>query len=124
MVGSIGAVLALSPGKDDGGIEFVSSFAPEKRLNPFSEDEEERAVAYDRLQSMVDKIGGVFVSQVAALRGMEEDEIRATRGGLFIGTDAVGARLADGVGTLEQLLEAYGGTEATSTVGFAASGGD
>lgn len=108
MAGSIGAVLAVAnrADEDEEVLEFVSSFAPDKRLDPFSPDADEATRARAKLQALVDKVGTVFAENVADLRGMTVEDVMATRGGMFVGTDAVGAGLADDVGTLEQLVSA------------------
>lgn len=121
MAGGVGAVLSLTDtsGRDaEEGIqrmEFVSSFATDKRLNPFSDDREAAENAATKLQALVDTLGDIFVEMVAANRNMSPEAIRATKGGILIGNTAVEVGLADGVGTLEGLIESYSVGADTST---------
>ncbi len=111
MVGSIGAVLGVvdrSKQDEKRGIkrmQFVSAQSPDKRVDPFSDDQGEQDRARVILQGLVDKLGAVFVEKVAGYRGMSAEEVMGTKGGLVIGSDAVAAGLADGVGTLEGIIE-------------------
>lgn len=124
MAGSIGAVIAVTNYPLREGVErmeFVSAFAPDKRLDPFSDDAEEASRARAKLQGIVDKVGTVFAANVAEFRGMSVEAVMATQGGLFVGTDAVDVGLADGVGTLEQLVTALsGGSGAAEPMSLAA----
>jgi ClpP class serine protease len=115
MLGSIGAVLSVvdrSAQDEEVGIkrmEFVSSVSPDKRVDPFSDDADEAARARVKIQGLVDRIGNVFVEVVASYRGVEESAITRHKGGLLLGADAVDGGLADGLGTLEGLIEAFSG---------------
>jgi len=130
MLGSIGAVLSVvdySKQDEMEGIqrmEFVSSVSPDKRVDPFSEDADEAARAKAKIQGLVDRIGNVFVEVVASYRGVEESAITRHKGGILLGSDAVSGGLADGVGTLEGLIEAYSdgaGSAPTNQQSLAAS---
>ena len=56
--------------------------------------------AQARMQGLIDVIYGLFTSTVAQHRAsLNEDAIRATEAGLYIGQDAVAAGLADMIGT-------------------------
>lgn len=118
LVGSIGAVMQVidRSGQDEKrGIrrmEFVSSFSPDKRLKPFSDNTDEAVAAQAKLQNIVDRTGQVFVEMVASYRGVTEESIKATKGGLFVGADAVDAGLADRMGTLEGLIDQFTGRSA------------
>jgi ClpP class serine protease len=120
MVGSIGAVLGVvdrSARDEKQGIkrmEFVSAQSPDKRVDPFSDDQGEKDRARAILQGLVDKMGAVFVEKVAGYRGMSAEAVIETKGGLLIGSDAVAAGLADGVGTLEGIIDALTGASAES----------
>lgn len=128
MVGSIGAVIGVTSyaeaDKKRGiqRMEFVSSQSPDKRVDPFSDDEGEQARANTVLQGLVDKMAGVFIEKVAGYRDMTEEAIMATKGGILIGADAVEAGLADSIGTLEGLIDSLGGstTAAPALMSFAA----
>lgn len=117
IVGSIGAVLSLvdySKQDEERGIqrmELVSSQSPDKRVDPFSEDKGEAERAKLILQGLVDRLGAVFIEKVSGFRGISDEEIMATKGGLLIGSDAVEAGLADRVGTLEGLIEQFSGAD-------------
>lgn len=101
-VGSIGVVLAVrdpAAGKAS-SIEFVSSQSPRKRPNPTTE------AGRQALQDLVDHTAEVFVSAVAAQRGVSEATVLADfgQGGVMVGRRAVEAGLADAVSTFDQTL--------------------
>jgi signal peptide peptidase SppA len=130
MLGSIGAVIGVtdySKMDEAEGIrrmEFVSAQSPNKRVDPFSEDKGEAERAKAVLQGLVDRLGAVFIEKVSAYRGMSEEAVMATKGGLLIGTDAVEAGLADRVGTLEGLIEEFSGAgESAGSVPMSFSAG-
>ena len=133
MLGSIGAVLGVvdrSAQDQKRGIkrmEFVSSVSPDKRVDPFSDDAGEAERGRTKLQGLVDRLGAVFVEMVASYRGVDEGEITRHRGGILVGQDAVNAGLADGVGTLEGLIERFSGRASgpsAETMSLAADGLD
>lgn len=108
MVGSIGAVLSIDPARSKkGAIEIVSAQSPKKR--PDVATEEGRA----QLQTMVDKLAQVFVDDVAAYRGVDVATVLADfgQGDMRLGAEAVGLRMADRLGTLEDVIA---GLQATS----------
>lgn len=59
------------------------------------------------MQDMVDHLYSVFVAEVAKFRGVSEEQVVADMadGRIFIGQNAVRAGLADGVSTLEGLMD-------------------
>lgn len=129
MVGSIGAVLGVVSRKkadEKRGIdrmEFVSSVSPDKRVDPFSDDAGEAEKARAKLQGLVDRVGAVFVEVVASYRGMSEEEVTKSKGGMLVGSDAVEAGLADRIGTLEGLIEEFSGgaeEQTANSMSFAA----
>lgn len=66
-----------------------------------------------RLQDLVDAPGARFVAHVAATRKIDPAVILGWNGGAFVGPDAVAARLADVLGTLDSTIAA-----AASVVGY------
>jgi signal peptide peptidase SppA len=56
-------------------------------------------------QAVVDDLYDVFVRQVASARNISEQSVRGTQAGILLAGDAVKARLADGVRTLEQAYD-------------------
>lgn len=58
----------------------------------------------ETLQARVDQIGKVFFASVAESRSMSSDAVRALQAGCFLGDDAVGAGLADGVAGWDEFL--------------------
>lgn len=59
-----------------------------------------------RIQAQIDKVYALFVDTVAAHRPMTAAAVRATEAGVFIGSQAVAAGLADRVGSLEDSFKA------------------
>jgi hypothetical protein len=57
-----------------------------------------------RLQATVDSLADVFFDHVASRRGMTPDAVRALDGENFLGKDAVGAGLADSVGSFDDFV--------------------
>jgi len=60
--------------------------------------------ARTELQTEVDRLYGLFVEHIAAMRRLEVDQVRATEAGLYFGGNAVSAGLADAVGSLDSTL--------------------
>jgi signal peptide peptidase SppA len=60
--------------------------------------------ALERLQAEVDRLYGLFVDHVAAMRGMDARAVRKTEAALFFGPDAVNAGLADAMASSEQVF--------------------
>lgn len=83
------------------------------RKNDFSPHEQLSNEAAARLQAEVDRLYGIFVTHVAAMRGLDEDLVRATEAGLFFGTEAVAAGLADGEASLDTALTEFSAFLAT-----------
>ncbi len=74
--------------------------------NDFNPHETLKDGARRTLQTEVDRVYRLFVDTVARNRGLTADAVRATEARLFFGEDAVGAGLADEVGTLRDALAA------------------
>jgi len=83
------------------------------RKNDFSPHEQLSTEAAARLQAEVDRLYGIFVAHVAAMRGLDEDVVRATEAGLFFGPEAVAAGLADGEASLDTVLAEFSSFLAT-----------
>lgn len=69
-------------------------------------DEDERA----RLQAYVDAHYELFVQAVARNRGLGADAVRAQESGVFVGADAIAARLADAISTREEAIASLAAT--------------
>jgi signal peptide peptidase SppA len=105
-VGSIGVIAlhvdqSLRDAQD--GYRFTAIYAGEHK-NDFSPHAPLTDSAATRLQAEVDRLYGLFVSHVAMMRGMNEEDVRATQAGLFFGPEAVEAGLADIEGSLDSAL--------------------
>ena len=113
-VGSIGVMATLKTGADGDVIDIISSQSPLKN-QPVTTDEGRAA-----MQAMVDRLAGVFVSDVARFRGKSEDQVLADfgRGGILFAPDAVAAGMADAVGSYEntfaELAKATSGSRRTT----------
>ena len=109
-VGSIGCVMEWSDAKvarERAGItdyEIVSSQSPDKRLDAATD--EGRAA----LQKHVDSLAQIFIDAVADFRAVTAATVAQDfgKGGVFVGQEAVGAGLADHVGSLDEVISAYG----------------
>lgn len=100
-VGSIGVVsTAYRQPNDPNRIEIVNSDSDRKRLDPGTD--EGRA----SLQNQVDQLAGVFINAVASYRGVSVETVKADfgRGDVVMGREAVEAGMADGLGSMEQLI--------------------
>lgn len=78
-----------------------------RHKNDFSPHEPLDQAAAARLQAEVDRLYGLFVGHVAAMRGLDSDAVRATEAGLFFGEQALEAGLADAVASRDQLLAVF-----------------
>lgn len=115
-LGSIGVVMSyldtsVRDAKSDvRRVEIVSSQSPDKRLDPATD--EGRA----KVQEIVDALADVFVSAVAANRGVTKDKVLTDfgRGGVLIGTHAVQAGMANRIGSLESVIAELAGSASDS----------
>ena len=108
-VGSIGVIAlhvdqSVKDAKD--GLHYTAVYAGGHK-NDFSPHEPLTPQASTALQSEVDRLYAIFATQVAAMRGLDEDAVRATEAGMFYGEQAVTAGLADAVLPLEQVLTEF-----------------
>jgi signal peptide peptidase SppA len=78
-----------------------------RHKNDFSPHEPLDHEALVRLQAEVDRLYGLFVGPVAAMRGLDPDAVRATEAGLFFGEEAIASGLADAVASRDQLLAVF-----------------
>jgi len=110
IAGSIGAVLTVRRGKNESLVEFVSSQSPYKRPDPDKED------GRDALQKQIDTFAQVFIESVAQLRGVSVETVLSDfgRGGIKVGADAVKAKMADRVGSLESVIAGLSGKKLQS----------
>jgi len=60
--------------------------------------------ARGEIQVEVDRLYGLFVDHVAAMRGLPANDVRDTEAGLFFGANAIAAGLADASGTFDSAL--------------------
>lgn len=105
-VGSIGVIAmhidqSVKDAKD--GVRYTAVFAGERKndLNPHEPISDE---AHAVLKAEVDRVYDLFVETVTRHRGLDADTVRATEAGLFFGTEAVAAGLADAVGGFDDAL--------------------
>lgn len=112
-VGSVGVVIGhkdVSERNAKEGVKwtYVHSGAKKVDGNP---NEPLSDSARSMMQSESDRVYELFTTSVAAYRGMPVEAVRATEAGLFFGEGAIGAGLADHLGTFRDLMaELQGGT--------------
>ena len=105
-VGSIGVIamhVDQSVRDAQEGYRFTAITAGDQKndLSPHQPLDQEASA---RLQSEVDRLYGLFVDHVAAMRNLESRFVRSTQAGLYFGPEAVAAGLADVQGNLDQAL--------------------
>lgn len=100
MLGSIGVVVGYYKNEDQETGEIVSTQSPKKR--PDMTTDEGRA----EVQKMVDSLATVFIDTVARNRGVSTETVLSDfgQGGMFVGQEAIDAKLADRMGSLEGLI--------------------
>lgn len=102
VVGSIGVVATIvkSSEDDEETYEIVSSNAPNKRLKAGTEDFD------NAVQKELDGLETIFLETVANGRGVSVDTVRSDFGGgsTFLAEEAISRGMADGIGTLEELI--------------------
>ena len=105
-VGSIGVIaLHVDQSAKDAtdGLRYTAITAGEHK-NDFSPHEPLSIQAHASLQAEVDRLYALFTDQVAQMRGIKVQAVRATQAALFFGEDAVKAGMADGVLSLDAAL--------------------
>jgi ClpP class serine protease len=119
-VGSIGVVAAYRDTSERDAklgiksIEIVSSVSPNKRPDVAT------AEGHAQIQRIVDELADIFVASVARNRDTGTDDVLSNfgKGGMLVGTKAVEAGLADGVSSLEAVIDTENGKTQTQTGGF------
>jgi signal peptide peptidase SppA len=105
-VGSIGVIaLHIDQSVKDAndGYRYTAVTAGTHK-NDFSPHQPLTDEAKAELQAEVDRLYGLFVDHVAAMRTLATDDVRSTEAGLYFGGNAIAAGLADAVGTFESAL--------------------
>lgn len=110
MAGNVGAVIGINTDKSKNTTEIVSSQSPNKR--PDVTTDAGRA----QIQALVDAQAQVFIEDVATYRGMTpEAVIKDFNGGdMLTGAQAVAAKMADRVGTLEGVIASLQQSKSTT----------
>lgn len=106
LVGSIGTVMSVTDTRErdaKAGVqryEIVSSQSPYKRVDPATD------AGRAKYQALVDALSDVFIGKVAQFRGVSTDEVLKNygQGDVLVGQSAVGAGMADRVGSFEGLM--------------------
>lgn len=106
VTGSIGVVVAhldVSEADKKAGVKVTHIHAGARKVdgNPH---EPLSGEAKDTLQALVDKTYAVFISRVAAYRGLSPSDVMATEAAVFVGADAVKARIIDGIKSTRAVL--------------------
>ncbi len=112
LVGSIGVVATFPKSGDNEVIEIISSQSPNKRIDVETDDGKEK------IQTMIDEMADVFVSDVSSYRKVTKEKVLKDfgQGGVIMGEKAVLAGMADELGSIVDLLnenEAYVMTKLT-----------
>lgn len=105
-VGSIGVIaLHIDQSAKDAqeGYRYTAVTAGAHK-NDFSPHHPLSDEAKAELQAEVDRLYGLFVEHVAAMRSLDADAVRATEAGLYFGANAITAGLADAVSSFETAL--------------------
>lgn len=108
-VGSIGVIamhVDQSVRDAQQGYRFTAITAGDQK-NDFSPHEPLDQQAHARLQAEVDRLYGMFVEHVAAMRGIDPGTVRATEAGTYFGEDAVAAGLADAIGSFDSVVAEF-----------------
>lgn len=117
ILGSIGVVMSGTDTSERDAkngirqIEIVSSRAPNKRVNPNTD--EGRA----KILEIVNALEDVFVEAVATNRGVSTQKVLDDfgQGGVLVGAAALKAGMADRLGSLESVIAELAGSASTST---------
>lgn len=105
-VGSIGVVaehVDFSKANEMNGVTVTQIAAGKHKLD-LSPDKPLSESGFARLQSMVDRTYGIFVMAVAANRGLSEKAVRNTQADIYFGQEAIDIGLADGIDSLDDVL--------------------
>ena len=105
-IGSIGVIaLHIDQSAKDAqeGYRYTAVTAGTHK-NDFSPHHPLSDAAKAELQTEVDRLYGLFVEHVTAMRSLNADAVRATEAGLYFGANAITAGLADAVSSFETAL--------------------
>lgn len=91
------------------GLAYTAIFAGQHK-NDLSPHEPLTAQGALTLQSEVNRLYDIFVTQVAGFRGMSSDAIRNTEASVYFGNNAVQTGLADATASFDQVLEEFAST--------------
>ena len=108
-VGSIGVIamhVDQSVKDTQDGYRYTALYAG-ARKNDFSPHAQLSDEAAKQLQAEVDRLYGMFVGHVAAMRGLSEEAVRSSEAGLYFGEEALAAGLADAVGSFDALVPEF-----------------
>lgn len=105
-VGSIGVVMRhadFSNQMKAVGVEVTYIFAGDHKVdgNPFEPLPKE---VRESLQKDIDAVYELFVETIARNRDMKAEDVRNTQAQVYLGPEAIGMGLADGVGTTDKLI--------------------
>ncbi len=100
MLGSIGVAMAVPKNRESGWVEFVSSNAPGKRLDPESNE------GRTSIQARLDAMEAEFIGAVARFRDVSTDDVLSKfgAGDVLPAREAVRSGMADFVGGLKDAL--------------------
>lgn len=119
IVGSIGVVCSASKqvGPDANGhqsVDIVSSNAPNKRLDPTSDD------GQAQIRAVLDDLEDVFTSDVARGRKTTQANVKQNfgQGGMKAAKSAISAGMADGIGTLSGTMARLGAQKTPKITGM------
>lgn len=126
VIGSIGVVASVDDTRErdaKAGVkryEIVSAQSPDKRLDVATDD------GRAKIQALVNSLADIFIDKVAQNRGVDREAVLKNygQGGVLVGQAAVGAGLADRLGSFEGVIAKLQGRVVTGPGRFgAASGG-
>lgn len=108
-VGSIGVIaLHIDQSAKDAqdGLRYTAITAGAHK-NDYSPHEPLQDAARSALQAEVDRLYGMFSAHVSAMRGLDEQVVRASEAAVYFGPQGVALGLADAVGTLGTALSEF-----------------
>lgn len=126
-VGSVGVVLAhvdMSQLEAEMGLKVTLLHRGERKVDG-SPHQALSPEAYAQLMGTVETLYGMFVDAVASARGVPPEAVRAQESRMFVGSQADGTGLVDGVHSLAGLIEELqgGSSMATKPAGAPAASG-
>lgn len=106
-VGSVGVIIQhvdVSKNNEMAGIKITNIVAGDRKAE-LSSDFPLTKSGQETLQKEVDRIGNIFVSLVATMRGISENDVKNTQAALLFGEESVNIGFVDGIVSFDQLLE-------------------